>query len=256
MNKFAIDSYSNLDSPIHRWEQQSKIIALFILIFSFAFVQKLILVIPMIGITVILYHLSNLPFSFWINRLRYPGFFILAVVIFLPFFSGDTILFQLGFLSIKEEGCLHLILLLSRFLCILTVTLVLFGTASFIRSFKAMRSLGISSIIIDMMLLTYRYLEELGDRLTSRQKAIKLRGFNPGKLNRRNLKTIAQLTGSLLTESYERSLRVYQAMILRGYHYGKLKLSFSLYQSNLLSWSYTIGVIMIAIIILWVEWFG
>ena len=251
-----IDSYSHLESPIHQWEQQSKIIALFILIFSFAFVQKLILVIPMIGITVILYRLSNLPLLFWINRLRYPGLFILAVVIFLPFFSGETILFQWGIFSIKEEGSLRLLLLLSRFLCILTLTLVLFGTASFIHSLKAMRSLGISSIIIDMMLLTYRYLEELGDRLTNRQKAIKLRGFNPRKLNRRNLKTIAQLTGSLLTDSYERSIRVYQAMILRGYHHGKAKTSLFPHQNKRLSWSFTVGVITIAILILWVEWYG
>ena len=174
----------------------------------------------------------------------------------MPFSSGETVLFQWGFLSIKEEGCLRLLLLLSRFLCILSLTLVLFGTASFIHSLKAMRSLGISSIIIDMMLLTYRYLEELSDRLTSRQKAIRLRGFNPAKFNRRNLKTIAQLTGSLLIDSYEHSLRVYQAMILRGYHYGKVKTSVFPHQNNLLSWSFTVGVITIAILILLVEWYG
>ena len=70
-----------------------------------------------------------------------------------------------------------------------------------------------------MTLLAYRYLEELGNMLTTMQRAIRLRGFQYKKFSRRNLRILAQLTGSLLIRSYERSNRVYQAMILRGYGY-------------------------------------
>ncbi len=82
-----------------------------------------------------------------------------------------------------------------------------------------MRSLGLPQVIVDMTLLAYRYLEELGNMLTTMQRAIKLRGFKYQKFSRRNLRILAQLTGSLLVRSYERSTRVYQAMILRGYSY-------------------------------------
>ncbi|MEL6581924.1 MAG: cobalt ECF transporter T component CbiQ, partial [Cyanobacteria bacterium J06621_12] len=158
-----------------------------------------------------------IPFSFLLKRLRYPSWFILAVVIFLPFISGETSIFQLGSFSIKEEGCWQALLITVRFFCILTVSLVLFGTAPFLSTIKAMRSLGLSRVIVDMSLLSYRYLEELSDTLTTMQRAMKLRGFRSKGFTRRNLKVFAQLTGSILIRSYDRSLRIYQAMILRGY---------------------------------------
>ena len=215
--KLVLDKYAYLDSPIHRWEQNSKLLALLTLIFAFAFVQKLTLLIPMIVVTSILYNLSRLPLIFLLNRLRYPGFFILAVVIFIPFIAGETVIWQWGILAIKQEGCLAVLLIVTRFFCILTVSLVLFGTAPFLKSIRAMQGLGLPQIMIDMMLLSYRYLEELGEMLITMQRAMRLRGFNFHDFSSRNLRMIADLAGSLLVRSYEQSKRVYQAMILRGY---------------------------------------
>ncbi len=215
--KLAIDRYAYLDSVIHHWEQRSKLIALLGLIFAFAFVEHLILLPAMIVITATFFYLSRLPFSFLLSRLRYPGWFILGVVIFLPFVAGNTVLFRLGFLDIKQEGCLQVLLIVTRFLCILTISLILFGTAPFLTSIKAMRSLGLPHTIVDMMLLSYRYLEELGGILQTRQRAMKMRGFQNKSFSFRNLKILAGLTGSLLVSSYEKSKRVYQAMLLRGY---------------------------------------
>lgn len=215
--KLALDRYAYLDSPLHRWQQGYKLVGLLSLIFAFAFVQNIWLLPIMVVITCTLFAISRIPFSFLIKRLRYPSWFILAVVIFLPFVSGINPIFQLGHLSIKSEGCWQALLISVRFFCILTVSLTLFGTAPFLSSIKAMRSLGLPRVIVDMTLLSYRYLEELGESLTTMQRAMKLRGFQPKGFNRRNLEIFAQLTGSILIRSYERSLRIYQAMILRGY---------------------------------------
>ncbi len=215
--KLALDRYAYLDSPIHRWQQRSKLVALVALIFAFTFVEKLILLPAMIVVTLALYALSRLPLSFLLTRLRYPGFFIVAVVVLLPFVAGDTVIFSLGSLTVRQEGCLAVLLISTRFLCILTVSLVLFGTAPFLASIKAMRSLGLPNAIGDMILLSYRYLEEFGETLTTMQRAMRLRGFQAKCLNRRTLKVLAQLAGSLLVRSYDQSKRVYQAMILRGY---------------------------------------
>ena len=217
--KLALDRYAYLDSPLHRWQQGSKLIGLLSLIFAFAFVQNVWLLPIMVSITGILFILSEIPVSFLMTRLRYPSWFILAVIILLPFVSGSTPIFEWGYLTIKAEGCWQALLVSVRFFCILTVSLILFGTAPFLNSIKAMRSLGLPSAIVDMTLLSYRYLEELGEMLTTMQRAMKLRGFKPKNMSRRNLKIFAQLTGSILVRSYERSLRIYQAMILRGYGY-------------------------------------
>lgn len=211
------DKYAYLKSPIHQWNQTPKLIGLLTLIFSFAVIQKLTLLIPMIGVTLLFYLLSKLPFSFLLNRLRYPGLFIIATVILLPFISGKTVIFSIGFLSIKEEGIKAVLLIVIRFLCILTITLVLFNTAPFLTTLKSFQRLGLSSIIIDMMLLTYRYLDEIKDRLITMKRALQLRGFQPKNISKRNLQIVASLLGTLLVRSYNQSQIVYEAMILRGY---------------------------------------
>ncbi len=215
--KLALDRYAYLDSPLHRWKQGYKLAGLLSLIFAFAFVQNIWLLPVMVTITGILFIVSHIPLSFLLQRLRYPSWFILAVIILLPFVTGQTPILEWGYLTIKEEGCWQAVLVSVRFFCILTMSLILFGTAPFLSSIKAMRSLGLPSPIVDMTLLSYRYLEELGEMLTTMQRAMKLRGFQPKKMNRRNLQVFARLTGSILVRSYERSLRIYQAMILRGY---------------------------------------
>ncbi|MEL6441622.1 MAG: cobalt ECF transporter T component CbiQ [Cyanobacteria bacterium J06621_8] len=215
--KLVLDQYAYLDSPLHRWQQGYKLVGLLSLIFAFAFIQQLWLLPIMVAITYALFRISQIPLSFLFKRLRYPSWFIFAVVILLPFVSGTSIIWQWGSLAIKSEGCWQALLISVRFFCILTVSLVLFGTAPFLNSIRAMRALGLPGVIVDMTLLAYRYLEDLGETLTTMQRAMKLRGFQPQGLNRRNLEVFAQLTGSILIRSYERSLRIYQAMILRGY---------------------------------------
>lgn len=220
--KLIIDQYAYLNSPIHRWEQRSKIIALFSLIIAFAWINKLSLLPVMILVTVTLFLLSKLPFTFWLNRLRYPGLFIAAIVILLPIVAGETVILDLGILSIKQEGCQSVILIVTRFICILTVSLVLFGTAPFLTTIQSLRSLHVSSIIVDMMLLSYRYLAELNEMLITMNRAMQIRGFQANKFQWHNLQVLARLMGSILIRSYEKSQRVYQAMRLRGYGRHKL----------------------------------
>lgn len=215
--KLAIDRYAYLKSPIHSWQQTYKLVGLLGLIFAFSFVESISLLPIIIVISIIFFVVSNLPLRYLISRLRYPGWFILAVVFLLPFTVGNTVIWQWNGISINQEGCLNALLILVRFFCILTLSLVLFGTAPFLDSIKALRSLGLPKAIVDMALLSYRYLEELGETLSTMQKAIKLRGFNNHKLNLRYLEVIASLLGSLFVRSYERSNRIYHAMILRGY---------------------------------------
>lgn len=224
-----IDDYAYLESLIHRWDPRFKLVGLMVLIFSFASIETLELVLPMLGATAVLFGLSHLPLSFLRRRLRYPGFFLLGMVLLLPWLSGETVLWQWGWLSLRLEGLKAMGLIASRFLCILTVALVLLGTMPFLTTIKAMRALGLPALLADMTLLSYRYLYEVTDNLTTMRRAMRLRGFGQGdrhgtsqrKLafvpNLRDLNLFASLTGSLFIRSYEKSEHVYNAMRLRGY---------------------------------------
>ena len=215
--KFGLDEYAHLDSPLHRWEPRSKLVALLVLIFAFAFVKALWLLPPMIIITAVLYGISRIPLSYLRQRLKFPGYFIGALVLLLPFVGGQTVILELGPLSIKQEGVETAVLVAVRFTCIITVSLLLFGTSPFLKTIKAMRSLGLPEIMTDMVLLTYRYLFEIGDYLNRMGTAIRLRGFRHGGRTMAQVTTMTALIGNLLVRSYEQSERVYHAMVLRGY---------------------------------------
>lgn len=213
--RLDLDEFAHLDSILHRWDPRHKLVGLGALLFAFSFVTDLRLLPAVATATAAIYALSRLPLSFFWRRIRYPGFFLLMLAIVLPLFSGQTILFRLGPLAVRQEGLLHLLLIAVKFICILTVSMVLFGTARFPVTIRAMRHLGIPDALVDITLFSYRYIFKIGDDLGRMQTATTLRGFRAR--NAGALQTLASLAGSLLVHSYEQTDRVYKAMILRGY---------------------------------------
>ncbi|MDY6878460.1 MAG: cobalt ECF transporter T component CbiQ [Chloroflexota bacterium] len=226
--KLLLDEYAHLDSPLHRWEPRCRLISLGALIFAFSFVRDLRLLLATLAASFALYALSSLPLSFLLKRLRFPGFFLLLMAVLLPFLSGQTVLLRVGPLALRQEGCLDLLLLVIRFLSILTTGLVLFGVAPFLTTIKTLQTLGLPAVLADMMLFSYRYIYEIGDDLERMETAMRLRGFRARRSGGGAvaaslggvippLRVLASLAGSILVRSYERSERIYKAMVLRGY---------------------------------------
>jgi len=154
--------------------------------------------------------------------LRYPSLFLIGVVGLLPFSSGETVLWQRGSLTLHQEGLLAAVLIACRFGAMLTTSLVLLATTPFLTLVRTLRTLGLPWILVDMLLLSYRYLTEASATLANMQQAMRLRGF--GRRPRGwfgsqgcGWQQLASLTGTLLIRSYEQSEQVYKAMCLRGY---------------------------------------
>lgn len=230
--RLVMDEFAHLDSPIHRWEPRCKLLGLVTLMFAFAFVERGWLVPVVLAIALSLCGLSRLPLSFLRSRLRYPGYFLLGVVALLPFCSGQTVLWQLGPVALRQEGLSAMLLIAGRFLAIVTTGFILLGTTPFLTLVAALRSLGLPPVLADMTLLTYRYLFDLAETLATMKLAMRLRGFGqvpsgdrhrgfsiPFLPRRTDLGNLSALAGTLLIRSYEQSERVYKAMRLRGYGY-------------------------------------
>lgn len=237
--KIQFDDCTDLDSWVHQWDARFKIIGLVSLMMAFAMVQSLWLLPWMILVVASLYFLSRLPRSFLGQRLRYPGFFLMGIVLFMPWLSGETPLWQWGPLTLWQEGCLTAVLIAGRFLCSVTLGFIVLGTTPFLTLVKAMRSLGMPALLTDMMLLAYRYVFEIFDTFNRMRRAMTLRGFRyhasshhasahrayaHGTPHYRSwhhpLTVLATVTGTLFIRSYEQAERVYQAMRLRGYGCG------------------------------------
>ena len=217
MKSIAIDTYSHLDSPLHRWDARAKLIGLFAIMLAFASIQQLVLLPVLLSLSGCAYWLSNLPYCFWRDRLRWPGRLLFLLALVLPFAGGEVEWLRLGPIAIYQEGVLALLQIATRAISILTVGLVLFGTTPFPTLVSAARSLGLPAILADMVLLTYRYLYDLGSTLDTMQIALRLRGLRITRLKRAQIPVVAGLIGSLLVRSYDQSERVYSAMRLRGY---------------------------------------
>ncbi|MEL7330347.1 MAG: cobalt ECF transporter T component CbiQ [Cyanobacteria bacterium J06559_1] len=226
MSLAKIETYIVGCSPLHNWTPRLKLVSLGLLMFAFAAIRQLPLVLPMLGVTASIYALSRLPLSFLRQRLRYPGLFIFMVVLILPLTSGDTVLWRWGPVALRQEGLMAMSLVVSRFVCILTLGFVLLGTTPFVTLLRSLRSFGLPSLLTDMTLLTYRYLFETADMLSTMQRSMRLRGFGHARrrwfsLHKKDLQRLVGLMGTLLIRSYERAERIYTAMRLRGY--GRLK---------------------------------
>ena len=214
---FGIDEHGGLNSPVHRIDPRFKLIGFLAVIFAYAYVRDLRMLAAMAVFTIATYAVSRLPLSFWLKRMRYPSFFLVVLVIILILFSKGDVAASLGPMDFRKDGLLTALLIAVRFVSILTLGIVLFGTAPFLRTVKAMRALYLPAILADMVLLTFRYINELGDDLRRMRTAMKMRGFRAKHFSIRGLRTLAWVGGSLLVHSYERSDTVYKAMILRGY---------------------------------------
>ncbi|MGF1524737.1 MAG: cobalt ECF transporter T component CbiQ [Leptolyngbyaceae cyanobacterium] len=216
--------YLHRESLIHRWAVRPKLISLLTLMFAIALVQHLVLIPWVLAVVTVLYGCSRLPLKYLLHRLPYPGLFVVAMVSVLPWVSGNTVIWQWYWLTLRLEGIQSAALIAGRFLAIVITGFILLGTTPFLDILKALRSLGLPPLLTDMTLLTYRYLSDIAAQLFTMQQAMRLRGF--GVLQQtlwQRWVRLGSVFGSLLLRSYERSQRVYKAMRLRGYGHNSAK---------------------------------
>ena len=167
----GLDLYAHLDSPLHRWETRYKIAGLFVLAFAIAFVEDVRLLPFVFLITAVLFSISRLPFSFLMGRLKIPGLILFGIVASLPFISGSTVLASFGPVEMTQEGLISAAVIATRFICIITISLLIFATDTIVNTLKALVGLRLPPIMADMILLTYRYLFELRHYLRTTQTA-------------------------------------------------------------------------------------
>lgn len=249
------DFFIPRESAIHRWPTRSKVLCLLAMIFSIAMVKQVVLLPWVLGIVAGFYCYARLPLSYLARRLPYPGIFILATVVLLPLTSGQTILWQWGWLALRQEGLETATLIAGRFLSIMILGFILLGSTPFLEVLRVMRSLKIPPLLTDMTLLTYRYLFEVAEQFTTMKQAMTLRGYgSQHQPIQRQWTWLSSLFGSLLLRSYDQSQRVYQAMWLRGYGQGSSLHQRQTSSSDINSSYLTVSAIALTFSLITAEW--
>ncbi len=203
--------------------------------------------------------LPALLWTFWagfspkevFKKLLPLNFFLLLVLLTVPLTTPGTVLFRAGPLKVSQEGLVLAGLIFWKSNLILWATITLLGTSSIFSLAHALHHLRVPGKLVQLLFFTFRYLDLLKREYHRLWEAALLRGFVP-KTNLHTYRTMAYLTGSLLVRSYDRSQRIYEAMLCRGFegnfpvyrHFslGRLDLFFGLfwglYLLTLACWTY------------------
>ncbi|HEB63685.1 MAG TPA: cobalt ECF transporter T component CbiQ [Gammaproteobacteria bacterium] len=211
-----IDRFAHIQSPLQQWDPRLKIASLGILIFGIALLKTLPLAVIALCLASVLLWSSALPYHFISHGIKWIIFFLLPFFLILPFsYPGEAAFHVLG-LPFAWEGLRLATLIFIKALAIVMCTFTVFGTSRFDISMIALQHLKCPKIITQMLLFTYRYTFVFLEEMRSMQLAMQARGFVM-KTNLYTLKVIGNFIGTLLIRSFERTERVYKAMLSKGY---------------------------------------
>jgi cobalt/nickel transport system permease protein len=213
----ALEHLAGTESRLTRFDPRWKLAALIPAAFLMAPLRTLPVAFTGLALAVLLVVLSGLPLRWYLRRLGNLGLFLLVCLLLLPFaLDGPGPTWRLGPLQFSWHGLIVAMVLLCKALTIVSLMLVALATAPLSTTLKAAHALWIPGLLVQLLMLTYRYTYLLAEELGRIRIALRVRGYR----NRANLhcyRTVAHVGGMLLVRGHERAQRVGQAMRCRGF---------------------------------------
>ena len=151
-----------------------------------------------------------------LRRLAVVNVFIAFLWLTVPLTSGGDVIAAWGPLEVSRAGVLLTLLVTIKSNAIVMTFLALVATMDSPTIGYALERLRFPSKLVFLFLFTYRYLHVIADEWHKLHGAARLRGFAP-KTNMHTYRTFGNMLGMVFVHSFDRSVGVYEAMILRGF---------------------------------------
>ncbi len=151
-----------------------------------------------------------------LNRLAAVNIFVLILWLFIPFSYPGEEMFTAGPLTLTKEGLLYVFTITMKTNAIVLATIAVLGTSEVFSLAHAFVHLKAPGKLVYLFFFFYRYISVLHEEYSRLRRAMKIRSFRP-RTNMHTYKSYACLVGMLLVSSYERSHRIYNAMLCRGF---------------------------------------
>jgi cobalt/nickel transport system permease protein len=222
----VLDQYQGGNSPVHRLDPRVKLILTLAFIVAVTAVPRgawlsFLLLLLATGIIIAV---SRVPLFRIVKRSMIAIPFALAALTLVFTSKGAPLLtFRLDSwtLSITDQGTIAFAsILIKAWLAVLMATL-LSMTTTFPELLFAIRALRLPKVIVSIVSFMYRYIFVIADEAMRLQRAREARSAEPhGKAGGSLLwraKILGGMIGSLFLRSYERSERIYAAMVSRGF---------------------------------------
>lgn len=216
-----LEEYAGRDTFIYRIHPVSKLMVTLVYLFTVISYDRfeILALLPLFLYPVILFALADIPWTFILKKLILIEPLIIGIGILNPLFDPHTVI--IGGMVISRGWITFLSIIIKSILA-LTAALLLIATTGMDKLGMSMRILKVPRIFVLQLLLTYRYISVLLEELSRLLRAYELRSVKQKGIQRN---VWGPMVGQLLIRTYDRALRVYQAMCLRGftgeYHTGK-----------------------------------
>jgi cobalt/nickel transport system permease protein len=160
---------------------------------------------------------ARLPWRWYLRRVAAVSLFVALFTVPLPFLlEGPGPVWHVGPIELSWYGLQVALFIAGKALTILTLMLVLLTSAPLEDTLKAAHALRVPGLLVQLAVLTYRYVFVLAGELARLRVALRVRGYR-NRANRHSYRTIGHVAGALLVRGYERAERVGQAMRCRGF---------------------------------------
>lgn len=210
-----LDELASKKTLIHSLSPTVKLIVTLVYLVIILSIRKydILGLIPYFFYPVIIFALAEIPFLEMLKRSLAALPFVIGMGIFNPFIDTNTYAVIAGVHI--SGGWISFSTLLIK--CNLTVLagLLLVATTGIEKIASAMRRLYFPKIFVTQILLTYRYISVLLEEAARVLKAYQLRAPMEKGVS---FKVFGSLLGQMLLRAFDRSSRVYNSMVLRGFN--------------------------------------
>jgi cobalt/nickel transport system permease protein len=227
MHANAFDRFHEAESRLHRLDPRAKVVVTVLFILSNALLPDGAWAAFGLAWIVLLWanQLSNLGVDFSFRRSFVALPFALAAVsaIFSPLGNAISSFHFLGLdLTVTDYGLIKFASILVRSWLSVQAAILLVATTRFPDMIHAFEHLHVPAVLTTIISFLYRYLFVLTDEVMRLLRARESRSATaPGQRSGRSVvwraKVTGNMAGQLFLRSYERSDRIYNAMLARGY---------------------------------------
>jgi cobalt/nickel transport system permease protein len=203
-------------SFIHKLDPRVRVIFATAYCVVVALAEEFPVLLVALALSVALVLLSGLNLRAVAKRMLIVNSLVFLLWAILPLTFGGAALLKVGPFSIYRQGLLLAAQITLKSNAILLAFIALAATMTFSTLGYALDRLHIPQKMINLLLMTYRYLFVIEQEYQRLLRATKIRGFIP-KTNLHTYRTYAYVIGMLFVRAAARADRVYQAMLCRGF---------------------------------------
>lgn len=204
-------------SPLASWDTRWKLIGFGVAIATVATLQTLAATLAALVLTVGLIGFGRVPWRWYRLRLAELLAFMILFGLVLPFLTVDREpLWRWGPLSLSGTG-LHLAIVISaKTVAVVSLVAVLITSAPLSTLAHAAFALRAPALLIQLTLLSYRFIFLLAEELTRIRAALRTRGYR-NRACMHSYRTVGHVLGAMFIRSHDRAERTGHAMRCRGF---------------------------------------